>query len=291
MSALHRGPRDGYAPVRDRRSDDGDALDFLDRELCCSVRLQVFLYFSFWYDVLFAALHLAAGWYKWRWIRGGFLVALLGLNLFLAFVIEPFRLYLGYAGNLGEKVPHLLLFSFLCVIPCAGLLIAEIVLSSILPELQPPACSSLKGKPCILPIEKACWIVQSALLLAELYLGVQALRRLIHEQSRRFFMSLDSMDVRQSGSLDDSTLAGSMLGPSPGSGDLRLRRDHDSTGTWGDAPGRTPERPKGGDVNMGTPGRSGGGLRAGIAGSPTGRGRLSPPVTPPRRGSPHLHTD
>mmetsp|Transcript_37717 Transcript_37717/g.60812 ORF Transcript_37717/g.60812 Transcript_37717/m.60812 type:complete len:272 (+) Transcript_37717:151-966(+) len=168
----------------------------LDRASLSCVRLQTLLYFSFWFDILFAFIEVLAGWAKWRWIKGPFIVILLGANYVLCFVVEPCRLYLGYAGNLGEKVPELFLFVFMCL-SCLGIFAGELVLSAILPELQPANCSYVPELRCILPVEQACWIVRVVLLLGELIIGVRALRRLIHEKSTRFFVSLESEDAGQ----------------------------------------------------------------------------------------------
>lgn len=182
----------------------------MDSELVCCVRLQLLLYFSFWYDLLFALIHVVVGWYKWRLITGPLVIATFFLNLVLCFVFEPFRLYLGYAGNLFERVPELFLFNFFCLVPCLGLLGANLALSAVLPDLQPAKCSLVADKPCVLPIEKACWALQAVMMLTELVFGLRALKRLIREQSARFFRSLEAantMDSTLSGEPEDETSA------------------------------------------------------------------------------------
>jgi len=189
----------------------------LDKAVSTNIRLQVFLQFGAWFDLLFAVLEVIAGWAKHRWIQGTVVVAMLwfpamsysqpeyceptdddSINYLLCFVLEPCRLYLGYAGNLGEKVPELFLFVFLCM-GCVAILLTELVLCEILESLQPANCSFAPELPCILPMEQACWIVRLALLLCELALGIRTLRRLIHDQSARFFVALDSPE----GQFDD----------------------------------------------------------------------------------------
>eukprot|EP00440_Ansanella_granifera_P020607 gb/GFBE01022379.1/.p1 GENE.gb/GFBE01022379.1/~~gb/GFBE01022379.1/.p1 ORF type:complete len:263 (+),score=45.41 gb/GFBE01022379.1/:1-789(+) len=191
-------------PVRAQESglDGSSGPIVMDRAIARCVRLQTFLYFSFWFDLLFAFIEVLAGWAKWRWIKGATIVALFCANYVLCFILEPCRLYLGYAGNLGERVPELFLFVFMCL-SCLSLLIAELVLCYIMPSLQPENCSLVSGLPCVLPVEQACWIVRIVLLLGELFLGVRALRRLIHEQSARFFVALDASEGDAS-RLDDS---------------------------------------------------------------------------------------
>ncbi|CAK9069925.1 unnamed protein product [Durusdinium trenchii] len=124
------------------------------------------------------------------WIRGTIMIALLCANYVLCLLLEPCRLYLGYAGNLGEKVPELFLFVFLCL-GCIGILVAELALSSYLEDFQPGICSLAANLPCIFTIEQVCWVIRLVLSVFELLLGLRALRRLIHEQSARFFVALD----------------------------------------------------------------------------------------------------
>jgi len=182
---------------REGRSDERIPM-VLDKAVSTNIRLQVFLQFGAWFDLLFAVLEVIAGWAKHRWIQGTVVVAMLCINYLLCFVLEPCRLYLGYAGNLGEKVPELFLFVFLCM-GCVAILLTELVLCEILESLQPANCSFAPELPCILPMEQACWIVRLALLLCELALGIRTLRRLIHDQSARFFVALDSPE----GQFDD----------------------------------------------------------------------------------------
>ncbi|CAK9034344.1 unnamed protein product [Durusdinium trenchii] len=162
----------------------------LDRRVSSSVSLQVLLYCGVWFDVFLVIVEVLAGWAKLRWIRGTIMIALLCANYVLCLLLEPCRLYLGYAGNLGEKVPELFLFVFLCL-GCIGILVAELALSSYLEDFQPGICSLAANLPCIFTIEQVCWVIRLVLSVFELLLGLRALRRLIHEQSARFFVALD----------------------------------------------------------------------------------------------------
>eukprot|EP00441_Pelagodinium_beii_P014077 CAMPEP_0197668328 /NCGR_PEP_ID=MMETSP1338-20131121/69021_1 /TAXON_ID=43686 ORGANISM="Pelagodinium beii, Strain RCC1491" /NCGR_SAMPLE_ID=MMETSP1338 /ASSEMBLY_ACC=CAM_ASM_000754 /LENGTH=246 /DNA_ID=CAMNT_0043247733 /DNA_START=36 /DNA_END=772 /DNA_ORIENTATION=- len=175
----------------------------MDRNVICCVRLQTFLYFSCLFDLLFAFLEVLAGWAKYRWLKGWHVLALFWANYALCFLLEPARLYLGYAGNLGERVPELFLFVFMCL-SCLLYLIVEMAMCQSLEALQPGNCSEAPQLPCIFNMEKACWIVRACLLFGELLLGVRALYRLIHEQSARFFVALDAAEGNDSFLLDDS---------------------------------------------------------------------------------------
>lgn len=202
---------------REGRSDERIPM-VLDKSVSTNIRLQVFLQFGAWFDLLFAVLEVIAGWAKHRWIQGTVVVAILCINYLLCFVLEPCRLYLGYAGNLGEKVPELFLFVFLCM-GCVAILLTELVLCEILESLQPANCSFAPELPCILPMEQACWIVRLALLVCELALGIRTLRRLIHDQSARFFVALDSPEGQ---SFDDLSRLGTIP---PGGQETRVARE------------------------------------------------------------------
>lgn len=189
--APSRGAR--YAPVASDGVGSGPLI--MEHSKQCSLWLQVMLYYSFWYDILFAALLLIVAWVKFRWLKGEIVFAFLGANFFIVFVLEPCRLYLGYAGNLRERVPELFLFVFVCFVCYAAFgaqLMLTTVLSAELPELSPKECSTIEGQACILPIEQASWMVRVVLLIVEQILGIRALRRLIKEQSARFFVSLEA---------------------------------------------------------------------------------------------------
>ncbi|CAJ1428150.1 unnamed protein product [Effrenium voratum] len=165
----------------------------LDRAISSSVPLQIILYVGVWFDLAFAVIEVLAGWAKIRWINGTIIMAVICANYVLCFLLEPCRLYLGYVGNLGEKVPELFLFVFLCM-GCMAIIIADLVLCFYVEDLQPGICSLAPEYPCVLPVEQVFWVWRLALLLLELILGIRALRRLIHEQSARFFVALDTAE-------------------------------------------------------------------------------------------------
>mmetsp|Transcript_48815 Transcript_48815/g.145867 ORF Transcript_48815/g.145867 Transcript_48815/m.145867 type:complete len:271 (+) Transcript_48815:67-879(+) len=199
-----------------------------------SLWLQVLLYFSFWYDVLFAALLVLAAWVKFRWLKGEIIFAFLGGNFFVVFVLEPCRLYLGYTANLRERVPELFLFVFLCFL-CYGAFAAQLVIPSAIEELSPKECSTIEGQSCVLPIEKACWMVRVVLLICEQVLGIRALRRLIKEKSARFFVSLEASvgSAAMDGAVaaDDVDITGIIDGPGSTGGIAANRSALDSRST------------------------------------------------------------
>lgn len=170
----------------------------IDRAFVSSVRLQVLLYFSCYYDLVFCICHIIVGGAKFQWIRGPYIIAITSVNYVLIFVLEPCRLYLGYAGNLGEQVPELFLFVVLCLVNIL-ILAVELALCAVLVDLQPEHCSQMAGRQCVFYVEKACWIVRIGFLAFEFLFGFLALRRLIQEQSARFFVSLEADGIVQEG--------------------------------------------------------------------------------------------
>ena len=85
-------------------------------------------------------------------------------------VFEPCRLYMGYAGNLQEKVP--LLWGFVAL---------SLVVS------LPLAAYFWFGQEQVQPFDQALNTVTSALLVAECFAGVNGARKVLREQNLAFF--------------------------------------------------------------------------------------------------------
>ena len=85
-------------------------------------------------------------------------------------VFEPCRLYIGYAGNLQEKVP--LLWGFVAL---------SLVVS------LPLAAYFWFGQEQVQPFDQALNTVASALLVAECFAGVNGARKVLREQNLAFF--------------------------------------------------------------------------------------------------------
>ena len=87
-------------------------------------------------------------------------------------IIEITRLYLGYLGNLGEKVPELAGFWLLTVLlqlPMQGFLLFNEDL-------------------VILPMERAANILMVIVVLLELVIGFIALRKITRHQAKKFHL-------------------------------------------------------------------------------------------------------
>mmetsp|Transcript_4452 Transcript_4452/g.8920 ORF Transcript_4452/g.8920 Transcript_4452/m.8920 type:complete len:134 (-) Transcript_4452:444-845(-) len=82
-------------------------------EVISSTLLQMLLYFNAYYSVVYAVL--IALIIRWKVVVGK--ASGVGIIFFALWgMVESFRLYLGFVGNLKEKVPHFAGFFFLSVL-------------------------------------------------------------------------------------------------------------------------------------------------------------------------------
>ncbi|KAK9816958.1 hypothetical protein WJX72_007457 [[Myrmecia] bisecta] len=88
-------------------------------------------------------------------------------------IAEPFRLFIGYSGNLKENVPHLILFLVITLFPCA-----------------PVGVYMLKFQQHLRPFDQAYNTVMVALLAAEFLAGIHAARHIARSQRRQFYLLL-----------------------------------------------------------------------------------------------------
>ena len=82
-----------------------------------SLELQISLFFHCRFSIVHVLILIIM---QWQW-QSRFEFQAMSAALWS--VVEACRLYLGYAGNLGEQVPHLFGFLFLSVFPQAMLLV------------------------------------------------------------------------------------------------------------------------------------------------------------------------
>lgn len=175
-----------------------------------SVYLQLLLYFGIWFQVLFAGILVVAGWVKGRWMKGSANIGLFYTNFALCFLVEPLRLYVGYAGSLGARVPELFFF---CVLTFGSLIwwISEYVVYSIVYVLRPPHCVLTPGQHCIFPVERACWILAAVFLFLQFVVATITLKRVVQEQSSRFFVSLEMASRSAAAAPEDDASPGHVL--------------------------------------------------------------------------------
>ena len=145
--------------------------DRLGNEVVSDLSLQVCLffnvcYFPFWLvvDVIVAVDKYEHLNYLYKFILVTVLIA--------AVIIEVTRLYLGYLGNLTEKVPEL-----------AGFWLLTVLLQF------PLQCFLfLNSDLILLPLERAANAVMVALIVAELVTGFIALKKITRHQAKKFHL-------------------------------------------------------------------------------------------------------
>lgn len=114
-----------------RRDDDivGPILiyDKKQQEIVSSLELQVSLYFHWRFSILWVVTHSILLYKKSNNITQ-FERLVTSVTFVIWCIIEIFRIYLGYCGNLREQVPHLAGFFFLSLFPQFILMIIFLIL-------------------------------------------------------------------------------------------------------------------------------------------------------------------
>eukprot|EP00727_Mastigamoeba_balamuthi_P002928 m51a1_g12632 putative transmembrane protein 17 (245) ;mRNA; r:3128-3940 len=145
----------------------------LGAEILASLPLQALLYYNAQYSLVWACAEAAV---LARKLRGLGDVARIfhGVCYALWVACEPFRLYMGLGGNLGERVPHLTAFGLVTLFPQVPVALFFLV----------TAFSS--GSP--LPMDAAINVIPLFFLVPELVFCVVAVRRFARSQTASFYM-------------------------------------------------------------------------------------------------------
>ncbi|KAM6937508.1 transmembrane protein 17B [Xenentodon cancila] len=142
-----------------------------DKRILSSLQLQMSLYFNMWF-------------FPWWWISEAVTLQLkypalpdyykfiLVTVLPLMTLIEVIRLYLGYTGNLQEKVPELAGFWLLSILLQFPLILFQLFNEAIL----------------IQPLERAVHIVLSIFILTQALTGFVALRDMVRHTESQFHL-------------------------------------------------------------------------------------------------------
>ena len=181
----------------------------LGHEIVSDLPLQVCLFFNACYFPFWLACELASASAKYQHLNYLYKIVLVTV-LVAVVLIEVTRLYLGYLGNLTEKVPELAGFWLLTVLlqfPLQGFLL-------------------LNGDLILLPLERAACAVMFCMILAELWTGFVALRRITRHQAKKFHL----MQMRYRGDAASaggggSFSAGHVTTNSEGGGVQELNKD------------------------------------------------------------------
>ncbi|XP_069018067.1 transmembrane protein 17B isoform X2 [Embiotoca jacksoni] len=142
-----------------------------DKRVLSSLQLQMSLYFNMWF-------------FPWWWVSETAMLHLkypvlpdyykfiLVTVLLLMTLIEAIRLYLGYAGNLQEKVPELAGFWLLSILLQFPLILFQLFNEAIL----------------IQPLERGVHIVLAIFILTQAVSGFVALRDMVRHTERQFHL-------------------------------------------------------------------------------------------------------
>ncbi|XP_038161424.1 transmembrane protein 17B [Cyprinodon tularosa] len=140
-----------------------------DKRVLSSLPLQMSLYFNMWF-------------FPWWWICEAVMLELkypalpdyykfiLVTILLLMTLIEAIRLYLGYVGNLQEKVPELAGFWLLTILLQFPLILFQLLNEAIL----------------IQPLERGVHIVLTIFILIQAVSGFSALRGMVRHTGSQF---------------------------------------------------------------------------------------------------------
>ncbi|CAI5664742.1 transmembrane protein 17B isoform X2 [Oreochromis niloticus] len=152
-------------------SKDRDAFLAHDNRVLSSLQLQMSLYFNMWF-------------FPWWWISETVMLQLkypalsdyykiiLVTILILMTLIEAIRLYLGYAGNLQQKVPELAGFWLLSVLLQFPLILFQLFNEAILVQ----------------PLERGVHIVLALFILTQAISGFVALRDMVRHTESQFHL-------------------------------------------------------------------------------------------------------
>jgi len=144
------------------------------QDIVSSLPLQILLSNHWLVDVAFGLFSTGSLYYKFKFIpeqanlkRWQVITTLSGLIVWI--ITEIGRIYLGFAGNLLEQVPHLAGFFFLSVFPQLPILLWMVF-------LQEP----------IYEIDRILCVIQLIILIMEIIFGYWANRRIISAQTLRW---------------------------------------------------------------------------------------------------------
>ncbi|XP_023328416.1 transmembrane protein 17 [Eurytemora carolleeae] len=143
----------------------------LGNEMVSSLPLQVLMFLNVIYFPVWLSILLMVTWFKFALLN--YLYKFVLTTVLVAFsTIEIVRLYLGYLGNLKERVPELAgfwLLSVLLQLPLAAFLLFNTDL-------------------ILVPIETAADIIMFIFIVAELFIGFFSLRTMTRHQAYRFHL-------------------------------------------------------------------------------------------------------
>jgi transmembrane protein 17 len=135
-----------------------------------SLGLQMSLYYNSFLSVIFIIIMGTCTVQKAALYKRYVPVVAVGLYL----VVEPYRLYFGFSGNLREKVPDLATYLLMTVFPQVPIVIYLGYLQSV-----------------TYPVDAIMGTLVLIFLIVQFYCGVKTMQRLIRMQTSQFLRSCD----------------------------------------------------------------------------------------------------
>ncbi|XP_026168195.1 transmembrane protein 17B [Mastacembelus armatus] len=142
-----------------------------EKRVLSSLQLQMSLYFNMWFFPLWWISEIVMLQLKYPALPDYYKFILVTV-LILMTLIEAIRLYLGYAGNLKEKVPELAGFWLLSILLQFPLILFQLFNEAIL----------------IQPLERGVHIVFSIFILTQALFGFVALRDVVRHTESQFHL-------------------------------------------------------------------------------------------------------
>ncbi|XP_076863441.1 transmembrane protein 17B [Brachyhypopomus gauderio] len=150
-----------------------DHVSFLNQhaDVVSSLPLQMSLFFNMWFFPFWWISEVVMLHLKYPALQDYYKFILITI-LILMTLIEAIRLYLGYAGNLQEKVPELAGFWLLSLLLQFPLILFQLFNEAIL----------------IQPLERGVHIILASFILVEALSGFAALRAMVRHTESRFHL-------------------------------------------------------------------------------------------------------
>ncbi|XP_023118177.1 transmembrane protein 17B [Amphiprion ocellaris] len=152
-------------------SKDHDAFLPHDKRVLSSLQLQMSLYFNMWFFPLWWISETVMLQLKYPALPDYYKFILVTVLLLMT-LIEGIRLYLGYTGNLQEKVPELAGFWLLSILLQFPLILFQLFNEAIL----------------IQPLERGVHIVLAIFILTQALSGFVALRDMVRHTESQFHL-------------------------------------------------------------------------------------------------------
>ncbi|KAK2574446.1 Transmembrane protein 17 [Acropora cervicornis] len=159
-------------------------------EIVSNLPLQMSLYFNAYFSPFWFATCIVMLFAKHAKLDSVYKFITIAIYVAMA-IVEILRLYLGYAGNLQEKVPEL-----------AGFWILTLVL-----QLPLTLMLLLNDSMLIMPMERAVNIIMAVFVLFEAIQGYRVIKKMIEQQASKFhvqqFDNLIEMQEMQEESMEE----------------------------------------------------------------------------------------